>query len=289
MSKSRSFVLTINNPSSYDLPQGVSEDYAIWQLETGEKGTPHLQAYVKYANAISFNTMKKVYPTAHIEAAKGSPQQCIDYCSKEDTRQEGPWERGERPTQGRRNDLDRAKDIILQDLGTTRKPLARVADECFSTFVKYHKGLYAAANEMVKPREEAPEVHVYVGGTGSGKSRAAREWLPNAWVWNPAKDKWFDGYLGHQEAIFEEFRGQLPYAAMLSILDRYTHEHQVKGGMIDFVATKIAITSPMRPEDWYPRQCEKTDSIDQLLRRITTITVLERAPKRKSDVLDLLA
>jgi hypothetical protein len=61
---------------------------------------------------------------------------------------------------------------------------------------------------------------------------------------------------------------------MLSILDRYTHEHQVKGGMVDFVAIKIAITSPMKPEEWYPRQCDKKDSIEQLLRRITNIIFL---------------
>jgi hypothetical protein len=77
--------------------------------------------------------------------------------------------------------------------------------------------------------------------------------------------------LGQHEAIFEEYRGQLPYAVMLSVLDRYTHEHQVKGGMIDFVAKRIAITSPVHPLLWYPRQSEKTGSIHQLLRRITKV------------------
>lgn len=61
---------------------------------------------------------------------------------------------------------------------------------------------------------------------------------------------------------------------MLSVLDRYTHEHQVKGGMIDFVAQRIAITSPKPPKAWYPRQCEKEDSIQQLLRRITSVIYL---------------
>jgi hypothetical protein len=165
MSKSRAYVLTVNNPSSNDLPQGVKEDYAIWQLEKGQQGTLHLQAYVRYANAVSFNTAKKTYPTAHIEVAKGTPDQCIAYSSKEDTRQEGPWERGDRPAQGRRNDIEAAKEIILQDLGKKRKPLARVAEQCFSTYVKFHKGLAAAANELVKPREQPPEVRVYVGST----------------------------------------------------------------------------------------------------------------------------
>lgn len=148
---------------------------------------------------------------------------------------------------------------------------------------------------------------LYVGPTGCGKSRASRQWLPEAWIWNPANGGWFDGYLRHHEVIFEEFRGDILYSAKLSILNRYTHSHQVKGGMIDFIAQRIAITSPKMPELWYPRQCEKTDSINQLLRRITSITVFEgplteaetKEPaqheiikiiqKRKRNVLELMA
>lgn len=283
--KARAYVLTVNNPDSTDLPEGKNERYAIWQLEKGEAGTPHLQAYVMFANQVSFRTVKKLYPRAHIEAAKGSPQQCIAYCSKEETRVDGPWERGDRPCQGERNDIEEAVQILRESLGK-RKPFADVVAACPKVCVKYHKGLQFVANELVKPRTEPPEVRVYVGGTGTGKSRAAREWLPEAWVWNPAKGSWFDGYLGQQEAIFEEFRGQLPYASMLSILDRYTHEHQVKGGMVDFVATKIAITSPMPPEYWYPRQCEKTDSINQLLRRVTQVVMLSPPETEEDDPCD---
>jgi hypothetical protein len=130
------------------------------------------------------------------------------------------------------------------------------------------------ATQMVEDRTEPPEVVVHFGPTGCGKSKKARNWLPEAWVWNPARKDWFNGHSGQEEAIIEEFRGQLPYGTMSSVLDRYTHEHQVKGGMVDFVAKRICITSPMHPEQWYPRQCDKTYSIEQLLRRITRIEAL---------------
>lgn len=272
--KARAYMLTINNPPCNELAKHDTERYACWQLEQGTQcETPHIQAYLYFKNAISFNTVKKLYPKAHIEIAKGNVTQCVDYCSKTDTRKEGPWTRGTIPQQGQRNDIEEAIAVIAEDLGK-RKPFQRVCEDHPEVVVKYFKGLMFVANQLIRPRTELPEVIVYYGTTGCGKSRAAREWLPHAWIWNPAKGPWFDGYLGQEEAIFEEYRGQLPYAMLLSILDRYTHEHQVKGGMVDFVAKRIAITSPMPPEQWYPRQCEKVDSIEQLLRRITKVVNL---------------
>lgn len=48
-----------------------------------KKETPHLQGYVEFKNARTFNQVKKLLPRAHIEKAKGNRQQNIDYCSKE--------------------------------------------------------------------------------------------------------------------------------------------------------------------------------------------------------------
>lgn len=271
--KARAYCLTVNNPDSLELDAHPKEQYAVWQLERGEQGTEHLQAYVYLKQQVAFSTLKKLYPRAHIEAAKAAPQKAIAYCMKEETRVDGPWERGDRPVQGQRNDINTAVECLRDSLGK-RKPFLAVCEEHPEVAVKFHKGLQFVANQLVPPRTAPPEVVVFYGPTGCGKSRAAREMCPEAWVWNPAKGQWFDGYLGQHEAIFEEFRGQIPYAMMLSVLDRYTHEHQVKGGMVDFVAQRIAITSPMPPENWYPRQCEKTDSVDQLLRRITRVVQL---------------
>jgi hypothetical protein len=268
--KVRNWFLTINNPESTELPKHPSEKYAVWQLEKGASGTPHLQATIVFANAVTFGAIKELYPTAHIQKVKKLPC-AIDYCQKEDTREDGPWERGTPPKgQGKRTDIELACEVIKSNIGKKR-PLRECAATYPTVFVKMSKGLREWANEMVEARTQAPEVHVYFGGTGAGKSTVARTKLPEAWIWNPAKGKWFDGYLGQQEAIFEEYRGQLPYAQMLSILDRYTHEHQVKNGFCNFVATKIAITSPVPPAMWYPQQCTKRDSIQQLLRRITKV------------------
>lgn len=88
LQKSRGWVLTINNytPEELDLLtilNGTPTQY-IWGEEIGEKcGTPHIQGFLYFKNARSFNSIKKMFPRARIEKAKGSPQQNLTYCSKD--------------------------------------------------------------------------------------------------------------------------------------------------------------------------------------------------------------
>ena len=62
--------------------------YGIAEAEhTGDnEGTPHIQGYIYFENAQTFNRMKILLgERAHIEKANGSPKQNYDYCSKEGT------------------------------------------------------------------------------------------------------------------------------------------------------------------------------------------------------------
>lgn len=84
----RGFTLTINNYEDdiFDtLTQVVSlPNQYVFGKEIGEeKGTPHIQGYIKWKNARTFASMKKMFPTAHIEKAKGTPKQNYTYCTKD--------------------------------------------------------------------------------------------------------------------------------------------------------------------------------------------------------------
>lgn len=85
--RSRAYCFTLNNYNSniFDtLTQLFSKECQfIFGKEKGSKDTPHIQGYIKYKNARSFNSIKKKIPKAHIEKAKGTLKQNYDYCSKE--------------------------------------------------------------------------------------------------------------------------------------------------------------------------------------------------------------
>lgn len=274
MSKpSKTWDLTLNNYTDADvaLLTSWSEDVnrMVVSKEVGEHGTPHLQGRITFKRAYRITALKKLHPRAHWEVTLAA--QDFLYVQKEGSE---VVVNVDNRTQGNRTELERAIDVVKESIGDAR-PLKRLAEECPREYVKFHKGFAALVNELIPDRSEVPEVVVFVGPTGCGKSKSAREWLGGGEpvTWEPSQDKWFDGYMGQKEFLFEEFRGQLPMGMMLSLLDRYTAKVQYKGGMARFVATRIAITSPLPPEEWYPNLAA-ADKIDQLLRRITRVEYL---------------
>lgn len=70
--------------------------YIICQLEKApETGALHMQAYVVFNNALAMKGVKTIFgERAHVEIARGTAKQNIDYCSKTDSRVAGPWEHG---------------------------------------------------------------------------------------------------------------------------------------------------------------------------------------------------
>lgn len=237
--------------------------------EVGDTGTPHLQGRITFKRMYRMAALKKQVPRAHWEVTKASADHLYvmkvgsEVIVQVDNR-----------AQGKRSDLDDACDLVKKSIGATR-PLKELAKQMPKTYVRFHKGFEALANELVEDRTEVPTVTVLYGPTGCGKSRGAREILgeDTPCCWAPAQREWFDGYCGQKNFVFEEFRGQLPYSMMLNLLDRYTASVQVKGGMRRFVATNIVITSPMHPSEWY-KNLAANDKIDQLMRRITKIVRL---------------
>lgn len=267
MSKARNLCFTINNYSDSEidaLKAWNQVQYLVVGKEVGESGTKHLQGYVEFVSSKKFETIKKYLPRAHLEVRKGTAMQAANYCKKD-----GDFiEQGKISNQGKRTDIDVACDMIIA--GRKMKDVALAHP---STYVKFHKGLTAFKSIILDPRNQVPTVTVLYGPTGVGKSKLAREMIEgDYYTWGPEQDKWFDGYEGQKIVIMEEFRGQLPFGMMLRLLDRYDCKVQYKGGMIEFVATTIILTSPKHPSEWY--ESLGNDKTDQLLRRITEIKSL---------------
>jgi hypothetical protein len=124
----RAFCFTIQNPTFnpadlFNKPLPRSVKYAIWQLESAPTtNTPHIQGYVEFTRAKSRAAFAGLTKATHIhsEGRRGSPRQAAAYCSKPESRLDGPWEirkenspiSGRNPT-GTRTDLIAARDDIL--------------------------------------------------------------------------------------------------------------------------------------------------------------------------------
>lgn len=148
MTRSRTWCFTLNNPDgSLEFPDSVR--YCKWQLESGDNGTPHYQGYVEFSQPMRLAALKKWLPRAHFEPRKGSRDQAREYCSKLDTRVEGPFEYGTWETaQGTRTDLQVACDVLCTD-GLD----ALITDYPF-VYVKYHSGFDKLARKLKKPRRD---------------------------------------------------------------------------------------------------------------------------------------
>lgn len=282
----RNVCFTKNNPTDVNayvdrLRDDVRVTYGVVGVEWGESGTMHLQGYLEFKRKIEFTVAHELLERAHLEPRRGPAAAAATYCRKGTQShaewlqlgEEGPgfgidahvFEWGTRSAQGARSDIREVSAAVAN--GASMQDIAR---DFPVQFIYYSRGVMNLKAALIQPRCTVPEVKVFHGPSGSGKSHAAREWLPNAYIWHPQQGAWFDGYQGETEVIFEEFRGQLQFGMMLSLLDRYDCKVQYKGGVVEFAAVRIAITSPKPPTEWWV--ClDEHDRVEQLLRRISEV------------------
>lgn len=213
-------------------------------------------------NAARFTAIKKLLgSSAHIEAAKGTPQENHTYCSKCGDF----WEHGVLPTKGKRTDLDTVVESI--NAGAN---LATVALEHPVQFVKFHRGLKALISTKFKPRDPSvpPTILWFSGNTGTGKSRMAWDLSANrSSYWKMSGNKWFDGYEQQMLCVWDDFReDQVDFGYLLRLLDRFPMRVESKGDSVEFNSSLIVITTPFAVEQSFLRSDEDRQ---QIIRRVT--------------------
>lgn len=255
----KNWVFTLNNPTEEEEEAIKSKvpgviKYLIYQKETGESGTPHLQGYAQFVQKVRFTQVKNhIGQRAFVDKRKGSHDEARDYCRKEEGRIEDPVELGE-PTLGRgqRNDLLAVKAAL--DAGGT---VQQVADNHFEHWVKYSRAFkeYVILKRQ-KNRDWITFTTVYWGEPGVGKTRRIVEEAGANAYWLPkpcGQNIWFDGYDGEEDVVIDEFYGWIPRDLMQRMCDRYPLLVPTKGGFVPFLAKRIWITSNAAPDNWWPR------------------------------------
>lgn len=237
--------------------------YCVWQKEQGEAGTSHLQGYVVFTSKKVLNQMKDLDRTAHWEIRRGNHAQAKEYCTKEDTRKDGPWEFGNEPIKGKRTDL-----LDICDKVKAGATCAEIASDHPDTFVRYHRGILSLQFILSKPRSFKTEVTVIHGATGVGKSRWAMEKYGEAAYWKLPNSKWWDGYTGQEVSIIDEFYGWLSWTEILRLCDRYPCAVESKGGVLQFRSKHIVFLSNEHPISWYTNPKCKYPTLARRIERL---------------------
>lgn len=255
MSYAKHWCFTLNNFTgdeekqleAYGNEKAFEIEYLVFGKEKGEQETPHLQGYVAFNKRKSFKSVKRLLSDrAHLEKAKGSPQQASDYCKKDgDFKEFGTLPKG----QGARTDLQKCIQAI--QAGAT---LREIAEEHGATVLRYGSGVQRLRMFVRPKRKEQPEIWTLWGKTGTGKTRRVWEFASIDDMWVHPGDRWFDGYDGQSAVLFDDFDGSwFKLSYLLKLLDRYIFQVPVKGGYTWWAPKVIYITSNLHPKEWYPQ------------------------------------
>lgn len=231
----------------------------------------HWQGYIYFANPRVERAVRRLLAPHHVEIARGTVQQNVDYCTKDGN----ATTIGDQPSQGARTDLKALRDKIMN--GTSVEELLCDDPYLFHTYGRTLLALEDVYAAKLRRTQMTQGTWIH-GPTGVGKShrawqiagdRSVYEWVPD--------NGWWDGYTGQDVVIMNEFRGQVPYNELLSLVDKWPYSVRRRNRKPRaFTSTLVIITCSMPPDECYHHLAE-TDSLAQLYRRFDVELLQTRA------------
>lgn len=264
MSSLRNCFITINNYTEEEIENiktKFKSTYYVIGKEVGMKSQlPHIHCYIEFTGSVRFDTIKKKLPRARIETRKGTVEQAIGYCKKENNF----VEEGTPSRQGNRSDIHTLAQKIVD--GAT---LRDIAIEAPGEYVKYHKGFLALKLILMEDRTTKPYVEWRFGLAGVGKTRKIREMYgsENVYIKKP-ENKWWDNYMQQKCVIIDDFYGSWAEGKndFHRLLDYGAYDAEVKTSTVKINSPYIYITCEHPP--WF---FWKNNDLDQVLRRLDKI------------------
>lgn len=267
MSKFRKFRPFAFTEFNLDNLKAYKEDVAphctyiiLGNEECPETHRKHFQGFLIWKSPKTWSATKKILPEGvHIEQAKASALQNINYCKKENNL---ALEVGKRPMgQGSRSDFQRVRHLV--DGGASMNEIISVATSYQSV-----RSAEIIRRYLVARREIIPVEVIWLwGSSGVGKTRFCFENYPD--LYRVDDHKWWCGYDDHETILIDDIRHTtFPYMKLLKVLDIYPFQVEFKGGFTSVQYKRVLITCPFPPHMEYfseNRDCE------ELLRRISKI------------------
>lgn len=242
--------------------------------------------------------------SAHLEVARGTSEDNIAYCTKADSRVSEAVTFGTPAQSGVtvKDSASNAMRAVIEDPSITDEELR---DKFPGTYLKLgSKRLREAKSEVLgSSLGNVRPVHVDVrwGDPGTGKTQsvftddvergdlgrriAVEKGLESFYTHNVfvkrGMGKWFDGYTGQPVLLLDDFAFSTVEDAdmLLSVLDRYYCNVEVKGGTARGMWCHVVLTTNIPPDQWFMEygngfarcripMCRRA----AIMNRITTIT-----------------
>jgi hypothetical protein len=292
--QSRKFFLTINNPKNKYTHKIINEIinkkfpsilyYCIADEIGLENQTYHSHMYLCFSGGVRFSTIKKCFPTAHIETAHGTSKENRDYIGKL-----GKWENDEKHgtkvegTFEEHGELPKERMVAggsIESIIIHRILEGANNAEILLEFPYYLRGIrdveyvrQALKNEEYREKWRDIETTYIWGKTNVGKTRYVMDGFgySNVYAVNNYKHP-FDGYSGEMVMLFDEFNSQFRIQDMNNYLDGYPISLPARYSNKQACFEKVFIISNIDlREQYHHERVNQPDVYDAFLRRIKTV------------------
>lgn len=296
--KARSWFCVWNNPQT-EYPDSSPDKIAESVLEVWVSASPtrtgavaycisadgliHLHMVLEDSNQARFSALKKLYPKAHLEPTKGNKEQAKDYINKR-----GKFaEKGEqvvyiakygeiKGSQGQRKDFE-----VIQELIESGETPRQIMDKNFGyrRYEKMIKDAYYSKRYRETPVLRSLKCFWHVGDSGSGKTYTYVKYCElygddNVYLLTDYENGGLDLYNGETYLFLDEFRGQIRFSTLLSMLQGYKQQFHARYSNVCGLWSEVHITSVLPPDMVYKNMVTENRDIDtmrQLFRRIDLI------------------
>ena len=293
--------LTINNPKE----KNITHDFIIntakkfktldYLAMADEQGSCyHTHVFLCFSSRVRFSTIKRAFPEAHIEIAKGTVTQNIEYIKKEgrwkdskksETSIKGTFEEfGHRPPDSRGKLSDMSDLYHMVNDGLTNTEILATNQDYILQIDKIDKLRTMLLTEKYKGIIRKDLRVIYVSGsTGTGKTSGvlAEHGAENVYRVTDYLHP-FDGYMCQPVICFDEFRSSLYLKDMLNYCDIYPLELPARFSNKYACYDTVYIISNWSLEKQYAEvQKDDTESWEAFLRRISEVWVFESSDVTK--------
>lgn len=286
----RKWLLTINNPLEKGLDHKAIQEILtqfpslLYWCMADEKGeTEHTHIFFALEHPTRFSTIKRRFPTAHIDRAEGTAAECRAYVQKS-----GKWaesdkaetsipgsveEWGELPVerQGERTDLALLYGYIKD--GLSNFEIMEQNPDYMLNLEKIERARQAVREQQYRETFRKLEVTYICGPTGTGKTRSVMEKYSYSGVYRVTDYAHpFDSYAGEDVLLLDEYSSNFKIRDLLNYLDGYPLNLPARYSNRVACYTKVYIISNLCLSKQYPDiQFDSPATFAALLRRIHTV------------------